>query len=213
MLKQKISPDGDPGTPNLSRRHALKTLAVATQLAFFSPVAALAQAASPGSPLAAASVASPAPSLDAAGFLQLSKALTGHASMNTAFGARLFATLGASDNGFAGRAAALARQVRTGQTPQQLLAAANASGLHDVALAIVAGWYTGTVTRDHHSKLVAYADSLMYATVADGLSPPTYCADGPLWWQIPPPAAGVSTPAEAAKARLAAPAPITNKQA
>jgi hypothetical protein len=53
----------------------------------------------------------------------------------------------------------------------------------------------------------------MYATVADGLSPPTYCADGPLWWQIPPPAAGVSTPAEAAKARLAAPAPITNKQA
>jgi hypothetical protein len=198
MLKQKISPEGDLGTPNLSRRHALKTLAVATQLAFLSPVVALAQA---------------APLLDAPGFLQLSRALTGHASMNTTFGTRLLATLSASDPSFVSRAAALARQVRAGQTPQQLLAAANASGLHDVALAIVAGWYTGTVTRDHHSKLVAYADSLMYATVADGLSPPTYCADGPLWWQIPPPAAGVSTPAEAARARLAAPAPITNKQA
>lgn len=208
MLKEKISPDDDPGTPNLSRRHALKTLVVATQLAFLSPVAALAQSSSPAAPLA-----STAPSLDAPGFLQLSKALTGHASMNTIFGTRLFATLSASDSSFASRAAALAHQMRAGQTPQQLLAAANAAGLHDVALAIVAGWYTGTVTRDHHSKLVAYADSLMYATVADGLSPPTYCADGPLWWQRPPPAAGVSTPAEAAKARLAAPAPITNKQA
>lgn len=212
MLKEKISPDGDPGAPNLSRRHALKTLAVATQLAFLSPVVALAQTASSGSS-PDAPVASAAALLDAPGFLQLSKALTGHASMNTTFGTRLFATLSASDDRFASRAAALARQVRAGQTPQQLLAAANAAGLHDIALAIVAGWYTGTVTRDHHSKLVAYADSLMYATVADGLSPPTYCADGPLWWQRPPPAAGVSTPAEAAKARLAAPAPITNKQA
>lgn len=207
MLKEKISPDGDPGAPNLSRRHALKTLAVATQLAFLSPVAAFAQASS------SAPLASTTASLDTPGFLQLSEALTGHASMNATFGTRLFATLSASDNSFASRAAALARQMRAGQTPQQLLAAANAAGLHDVALAIVAGWYTGTVTRDHHSKLVAYADSLMYATVADGLSPPTYCADGPLWWQRPPPAAGVSTPAEAARARLAAPAPITNKQA
>lgn len=208
MLKEKTSPY-DPGAPNLLRRHALKTLALATQLAFLSPAAVLAQSPS-GS---AATLASSAPSLDATGFLQLSKALTGHASMNATFGTRLFATLCASDSSFAARAAALAHQMHAGQTPQQLLAAANAAGLHDIAIAIVAGWYTGTVTRDHHSKMVAYADSLMYATVADGLSAPTYCANGPLWWEKQPPAAGVATPAEAAKARLAAPAPPTNKQA
>lgn len=208
MLKEKISPDGAPATPNLSRRHVLKTLAAASQLAFLAPAAVLAQTASSSSALAATP-----PLLDAPGFLQLSKALTGHASMNTAFGTRLFATLSASDSGFANRATALARLASAAQTPQQLLAAANAAGLHDIALAIVAGWYTGTVTRDHHSKLVAYADSLMYATVADGLSPPTYCADGPLWWQRQPPAAGVSTPAEAARARLATRTSLTNQQA
>jgi fructose 5-dehydrogenase small subunit len=213
MLKEKISPDRDPGAPNLSRRHALKTLAAATQLTFLAPAVVFAQSGASRGASAVAPLASAVPSLDAPGFMHLSMALTGHASMNTAFGTRLFATLSASDSSFASRSAALARLVRAGQSPQQLLAAANAAGLHDVALAIVAGWYTGTVTRDHQSKLVAYADSLMYATVEDGLSPPTYCADGPLWWQRPPPAAGVSTPAEAAKARLAAPAPITNKQA
>jgi hypothetical protein len=209
MLKEKISSQSDPGSPNLSRRHALKALAVATQLAFLSPAAVLAQ----GVWGSASTLASSARLLDATGFLQLSKALTGHASMNATFGTRLFATLCASDSGFAAQAAALADQMHAGQSPQQLLAAANAAGLHDIAIAIVAGWYTGTVTRDHHSKMVAYADSLMYATVADGLSAPTYCANGPLWWETKPPAAGVSTPAEAAKARLAAPAPIMNKQA
>jgi hypothetical protein len=110
MLKEKISSEGDPGAPNLSRCHALKTLA-----------------------------APAAPSLDAPGFLQLSKALTAHASMHTAF-TRLFATLSASDTSFASRAGSLVRQVREGQNPQQLLVVANASGWHDVALAIVAGF-------------------------------------------------------------------------
>jgi hypothetical protein len=209
MLREKISSECDPGAPNLSRRHALKTLAVATQLAFLSPTAVFAQ----GARVSAAKRATSAPLLDATAFVQLSKALTGHASMNATFGARLFATLCASDSVFAAQAAALADQMHSGQSPQQLLAAANGAGLHDIATAIVAGWYTGTVTRDQHSKMVAYADSLMYATVADGLSAPTYCANGPLWWERQPPVAGVSTPAEAARARSAAPAPTTQKQA
>ncbi|TCF97443.1 hypothetical protein BZM26_31575 [Paraburkholderia strydomiana] len=60
-------------------------------------------------------------SLDTPGFLQLSKALTAHASMHTAFGTRLIATLCASDTDFASRAGSLVRQAREGQTSQQLL--------------------------------------------------------------------------------------------
>jgi hypothetical protein len=208
-MSQANSITDDGLAPNLLRRSALKALAVATQLAFLSPMGALAQ--TPGSASSALSML-PLPA-DAATFMALSKALTGHASMDATFGARLFTTLSASDASFAQRAAALARQVEAGQTPQQLLALANAAGLRDTALVIVTGWYTGTVTRDHHSKMVAYADSLMYATVADGLSVPTYCSNGPLWWEKQPPAAGVSTPAEAARARLAASASATKKQA
>ena len=216
MSEEKLS-SVNGFTPDLTRRCALKTLAVATQLAIFSPlvfpVAGLAQA----SNNAVSNVPTRPPGADPASFrgsefLALSVALTGHISMDSTVGMRLFATLSTEDSSFPDRAAALARQTRAGQTPQQLLTLAKMAGLHDVALAIVASWYTGTVTRNHHSTMVAYADSLMYLTVADGLSPPTYCANGPLWWEKPPPAARVSTPAEAERARLRAPVSVIDKR-
>lgn len=182
---------------SVSRRTMLKTLAIAAQLAFLSPIAAFAQ-----------------PSVQETDLLALSKALTGHGSMNPVVGKRLYAALVASDSTFADRAARLMGLMQAGQTPQQLLARASGAGLQDAVQAIVAGWYTGTVTHGNQSQLIAYDDALMYSTVSDGLTVPTYCSNGPLWWSKAPPAAGVVTPAEAAKARLApAPAPVTNKQA
>ncbi|CAB3726438.1 hypothetical protein LMG24238_05352 [Paraburkholderia sediminicola] len=182
---------------SVSRRTMLKTFAIAAQLAFLSPIAAFAQ-----------------PSVRETDFLALSKALTGHGSMNPVVGKRLYAALVASDSTFADRAARLMGLMEAGQTPQQLLARASGAGLQDAVQAIVAGWYTGTVTHGNQSQLIAYDDALMYSTVSDGLTVPTYCSNGPLWWSKAPPAAGVITPAEAAKARLApAPAPVTNKQA
>lgn len=182
---------------SVSRRTMLKTFAIAAQLAFLSPIAAFAQ-----------------PSVRETDFLALSKALTGHGSMNPVVGKRLYAALVASDSTFADRAARLMGLMQAGQTPQQLLARASGAGLQDAVQAIVAGWYTGTVTHGNQSQLIAYDDALMYSTVSDGLTVPTYCSNGPLWWSKAPPAAGVITPAEAAKARpAAAPAPVTNKQA
>ncbi|MEG1056443.1 MAG: sugar dehydrogenase complex small subunit, partial [Janthinobacterium sp.] len=55
-----------------------------------------------------------------------------------------------------------------------LLAAASAAdaALRELALAIVAAWYTGTVAgnaaQGTKSIVVAYAEALMYRTVADG---------------------------------------------
>jgi fructose 5-dehydrogenase small subunit len=194
--------DGDVRTfvrsvDSISRRTMLKTLAIAAQLAFLSPVAARAQ-----------------PQVREADFLALSRALTGRGSMNATFGGRLYAALVANNNNFADRAAKLVGLMQVGQTSQQLLARASEAGLRETAHVIVAGWYTGTVTHDNRSQLIAYDDALMYSTVSDGLTVPTYCSNGPLWWSKVPPAAGVLTPAEAAKARLSpAPAPVTNKHA
>ncbi|MGY6164166.1 hypothetical protein [Paraburkholderia strydomiana] len=86
MLKEKISPEGDPGAPNLSRCHALKTPSRSRpDLRFYRPWLR-----SPHRHWVRL----------ASGFLQLSKARTAHATMHTAFGARLFATLSASDTSF-----------------------------------------------------------------------------------------------------------------
>jgi hypothetical protein len=75
-----------------------------------------------------------------------------------------------------------------------LMMTARDAGLWEAALALVAAWYTGTVGSGAHTEVVAYADALMYRTVADGLAPPTYALGGPAWWVAAPPAAGVSPP-------------------
>jgi len=92
-----------------------------------------------------------------------------------------------------------------------LLAAATdaAPALRELALAIVAAWYTGTVAGNPangtKSIVVAYAEALMYRTVADGQVVPTYCNYGPLWWLKAPPPILVSAPV----APKPAPAPAT----
>ena len=145
--------------------------------------------------------------LDDADFLLLSKAAAGHDDLDMTVASRLLAALRHADPAFNDNAAGLARVVRGGQTPEALLDAAKAIGLHETLLTLVAAWYTGTVGGGQQAELVSYADALMYRPVSDGLPVPTYCLGGPLWWPGPPPAAGVSAPAPAAV--VTAPRPPT----
>jgi fructose 5-dehydrogenase small subunit len=141
-----------------------------------------------------------ATALDDAGFLRLSQAAIGHGDLDMTIASRLFVALRHADPAFNDHAAGLARLVHGGQTPEALLDAAKAIGLHDTMLTLVAAWYTGTVGHGQQAEIVSYADALMYRPVSDGLPVPTYCLDGPLWWPGPPPPAGVSAPMPVATA-------------
>lgn len=193
---QKINPqnvgaatrDAHEALPSARRRTLLKTLVAALTHAGFLAVAPSAFAGVP---------------FGAQDFVAVSQALTGHRNLDASIGARLFTALSNADRGFAARAAALAQRIQPGQTPQQLLAAADQANLGDTALAIVTAWYTGTVGHGTKAVMVTYANALMYGTVGDGMSPPTYCANGPLWWTAEPPPADVASPAVAAAARRA----------
>lgn len=132
--------------------------------------------------------------LDDADFLRLSKAVTGHTDLDATIASRLLTALRHADPVFIDHAAGLSRLVQDGQTPEALLAAAQASGLHETMLTLVAAWYTGTVGHGPQAEMVSYVDALMYRPVSDGLPVPTYCFNGPLWWPGPAPAVGVSAP-------------------
>ena len=179
-------PDTEPSAtsasslPRISRRHALIGLA-----------ALLAQAGFWSNPLSAAML-----------FYTLSQTITGHRDLSAATAARIEQAMRTNVPGFAERLPQLGALLVTGQEAKVLLAAATAAdaALRELALAIVAAWYTGTVAgnaaQGTKSIVVAYAEALMYRTVADGQVVPTYCNYGPLWWLKAPPAVRVSAPVE-----------------
>ncbi|MEG1329166.1 MAG: sugar dehydrogenase complex small subunit, partial [Janthinobacterium sp.] len=133
-------------------------------------------------------------------FYTLSQTITGHRDLSAGTAARIEQAMRSNVPGFAEQLPRLGALLVTGQEAKALLAAATAAdaGLRELALAIVAAWYTGTVTghaaQGSKSIVVAYAEALMYRTVADGQVVPTYCNYGPLWWLKAPPAVGVSAP-------------------
>ena len=193
----------DASPPRITRRHALSGLA-----------ALLAQAGFWSNPLSAAIAAAPAAAGPAPGtllFYTLSQAITGHQDLRTETAARIEQAMRTNVPGFAEHLPALGALVKTGQPAKDLLAAATdaAPALRELALAIVAAWYTGTVAGNPangtKSIVVAYAEALMYRTVADGQVVPTYCNYGPLWWLKAPPPVLVSAPV----APKPAPAPAT----
>ena len=197
------STPSDASPPRITRRHALIGLA-----------ALLAQAGFWSNPLSAAmpsgaAAASPAPGSML--FYTLSQAITGHQDLRAETAARIEPAMRSNVPGFAEPLPALGVLVKTGQPANDLLAAATdtAPALRELALAIVAAWYTGTVAGNpangSKSIVVAYAEALMYRTVADGQVVPTYCNYGPLWWLKAPPPILVSAPV----APKPAPAPAT----
>jgi hypothetical protein len=126
-------------------------------------------------------------------FLALSRAVTGHGDLNVQTASRIHAAMTASDPGFSARAGQLAMLAGSHADPTALLAAAEGAGLRDTMLAIVSAWYTGTVGTGSQTVVVSYADALMYWPVRDGLTVPTYCSNGPLWWTRPVPPADVTS--------------------
>lgn len=193
----------DAAPPRVTRRHALIGLAaLLAQAGFWSnplsaamPSSATAPKAAPGSML----------------FYTLSQAITGHQDLRAETAARIEHAMRSNVTGFAEHLPALGALVKTGQPAKDLLAAATEAhpALRELALAIVAAWYTGTVAGNPangtKSIVVAYAEALMYRTVADGQVVPTYCNYGPLWWLKAPPPILVSAPV----APKPAPAPAT----
>ncbi|WP_308925337.1 sugar dehydrogenase complex small subunit [Janthinobacterium sp. J1-1] len=193
----------DVAPPRITRRHALIGLA-----------ALLAQAGFWSNPLSAAmpsGAAAPSPAPGSMLFYTLSQAITGHQDLRAETAARIEQAMRTNVPGFAEHLPALGALVKTGQPAKDLLAAATATdaSLRELALAIVAAWYTGTVAgnaaQGTKSIVVAYAEALMYRTVADGQVVPTYCNYGPLWWLKAPPPVLVSAPV----APKPAPAPAT----
>jgi hypothetical protein len=139
--------------------------------------------------LAADAVATPS---DA--FILLSRLLTGFPDVSPELAIRLreaLGNVGSATSQAVGRLISLGRHASDDST---LMRSARDAGLGEAALAVVAAWYTGTVGSGAHAEVVAYADALMYRTVADGLAPPTYALGGPAWWVAAPPPAGVSPP-------------------
>jgi hypothetical protein len=125
-------------------------------------------------------------------FLLLSKLLTGFPDINPELAIRLREAL---LNVESTTSQAIARLIGLHASDDStLMMTARDAGLGEAALAVVGAWYTGTVGSDAHAEVVAYADALMYRTVADGLAPPTYALGGPAWWVSAPPPAGVSPP-------------------
>lgn len=187
--------------PGVSRRQVVISTAAIAAFAGWKPWSAGLAPAMAAAPVAAGAVAAVN---DAAvqSFLAFSKAITGHDDVQPATAARIHQAMLTSDQAFAQQLGTLSGLLANQSSPQTLLAAATDAGLRDVALAVVAAWYTGTAGQGEHTSVVSYEQALMYRPVADGLSVPTYCNFGPLWWTKAPPAVGVATPQEVAAASL-----------
>ena len=210
-------------TGSLTRREAvLAAAAVAAQAALFGwPGTGGAQTAPAAAAAAAAANAATAATTGTvdgeaiARFLAFSKAITGHDDIDATTAARIREAMLQGDAAFAQQAASLAGLVQPGIAPDALLGAATSAGLREAALAVVTAWYTGTVVAGQKTTVVAYEQALMYRPVADALTVPTYCNEGPMWWTAAPPEVGVRTPQEAAQEaahRSPTPPPVMRSQ-
>lgn len=186
-----------PDQPSATRRTLLIGIAaLVAQAGFwnnpFGGGTAQAQPA-PGAPDTGTAAANSATGSNA--FLAFSQAITGHADVRPETAARIEAAMQKSIPGFAATLQQLgALQPAVPNDPKALLAAVTDAGLRDIALAVVAAWYTGTVGKGAQAVVVSYAEALMFRPVSDGQVVPTYCTYGPQWWTRSPPPIRVSAP-------------------
>jgi hypothetical protein len=113
------------------------------------------------------------PGAPPAGFLQASKILTGDTGLDPVLARRYWAAFARAAPGLSSELTRLSELAARSSDAEALTDAAHANGLDAAANALTAAWYTGTVGSGVNARAVAYADALMYATVADGLAPPT----------------------------------------
>ena len=120
-------------------------------------------------------------------FLALSRKVTGKDQLSLVTASRILAALAADDSALSTKLEKLTELSTLASSPTALKQAASTVGLDGTVMAIVSAWYTGTVDTKAGPVVVAYKDALMYQPVADGLTVPTYCSRGPLWWSDLPP--------------------------
>lgn len=120
-------------------------------------------------------------------FHDVSQAVTGKTGLSTVTSDRIFKALLGDDGQLPAKIDQLAKLAQTNTSPEALKAAADTAGLTTTLMAIVTAWYTGTVQTNTGPVVVAYREALMYRPVADGLTVPTYCNKGPIWWTGLPP--------------------------
>jgi hypothetical protein len=117
--------------------------------------------------------------IDDAAFFALSQSLTGWQNLDVELSARLLSAMTINDAFVATQLMAIRGLVRTGDTPEAILARATAANLGKPALALVAAWYTGCVSEAANAPV------------------PTYCLGGPAWWTADPPPLGIAVAAPA----------------
>ena len=155
-------------------------------------VAALAFAATLGVPFGAAPAFAFAPpaggGLDA--FVALSQRLTGRTSLDAALGRRIYDALAQADGAFAQNVAALNAWLKThGGVPSDTVTAALQAENPRLAKAVgqvMRAWYLGLIGDRPTMKVVAYERALMFDSVSDVLTIPSYCRDVPFYWSKKP---------------------------
>jgi hypothetical protein len=124
-------------------------------------------------------------------FMQLSRLLIARTDLDPRIGHRLNAALTAAHRGFSTRVTgctAFARaQGLTAAEPFAAALQAQQPSLAPVLHIVVAAWYTGVAGDGPLAAAIAYREALMFDTVRDVLTVPSYCRAAPGYWTIKPP--------------------------
>jgi hypothetical protein len=110
-------------------------------------------------------------------FLQVSKLLTGQASLDVALAARLYRALLADDSSFGEQHQGLLAYIGDHKAdPMQLqkMLDDEKSALAPVPRRIVTAWYTGIVGEGERARCIAFETNLLNVLTADKLKPPSY---------------------------------------
>jgi hypothetical protein len=126
-----------------------------------------------------------------AAFSDLSRLLTGRSDLSAETAGKLFAALAAVDDRFPQRVKALSEfaEAHGLSTAEAMLAGADkqGGGLPALLRLVLRAWYTGVVGTGAAAQVVEDRDPLMFAAVADALSPPSYCRASGFYWTATPP--------------------------
>ena len=124
-------------------------------------------------------------------FMALSLFATGRSKLDPEIGTKLFAALLESDASFADAANSLAADAASQKYAdvESLETAIRGTPKHATLLALIAAWYTGTVSVKGKPRVITLGDALMYQPIADGSHIPGTCEGATnSWAQLPYPA-------------------------
>jgi hypothetical protein len=123
-------------------------------------------------------------------FLALSQRLTGRTGLDAILGKRIYDALAKSDSQFTQNVDALNTRLQAhGGVLADTVTQALQTGQPALAKSvgeIMRAWYLGLVGDMPHVNVVAYEKALMFETVKDVLTIPSYCRDVPFYWTQKP---------------------------